>query len=456
VVPGFNDAHCHFFAFVQKLLSIDLSPSSVSSISDIKAVLNHHVQKTPRGEWLFANGYNEFYLAEKRHPTRWDIDEVAPDHPVMLTHRSLHACVLNSLALSMAGITRETPEPPGGLIDRDLATGEPNGILFDMVGYIKDKVLPHLSEAQIQEGTRLADHHLLSQGITSFQDASVTNDFSRWQSFDQLKKSSKLTSRVSVMFGVEALPQFQERGLPLGFGDSQLRLGGVKLMLSEASGRLYPAQADLNQQALTGHKAGFQLAIHAVEPSSIEAAVSALEYVQSELPQLKRRHRIEHCAQCPPPLLERLRALQAVIVTQPAFLYYSGERYLATLSGSQIDWLYPNQSFLNRSLVIAGSSDCPVAPVNPLVGIYAAVTRRAESGERIKAEECITASEALAAYTTGAAYASGEESVKGSITPGKLADMAVLSGDPLSVAPEQIKDIAVEITIVGGKVVWEA
>ena len=123
VVPGFNDAHCHIFSFIRKLRSLDLSPSSVSSIADIKAAIRRRAQSMPPGSWLTGNGYNEFYLAEKRHPNRWDIDEVAPQHPVVLAHRSLHACVLNSLALSLAGITRETPEPPGALIDRDLDTG---------------------------------------------------------------------------------------------------------------------------------------------------------------------------------------------------------------------------------------------------------------------------------------------------------------------------------------------
>ena len=151
-IPGFNDAHCHVFSFIRKLLSLDLSPAAVSSIADIKAVIHRHAQQTPRGTWLVGTGYNEFYLTEKRHPTRRDIDEVAADHPVVLTHRSLHACVLNSLALSLAGITGETPEPPGALIDRDLETGEPNGILFEMLGHIREKVLPPLSEADIEKG----------------------------------------------------------------------------------------------------------------------------------------------------------------------------------------------------------------------------------------------------------------------------------------------------------------
>jgi len=456
LVPGFNDAHCHIFSFIRKLLSLDLSPSSVGSISDIKAAIHHQAQNTPKGKWLIGTGYNEFYLTEKRHPNRRDIDEVAPHHPVVLTHRSLHACVLNSLALSLAGITGETPEPPGGLIDRDLDTGEPNGILFEMVGYIREKVLPSLAEDEMLKGVSLANRHYLSLGITSLQEATAVNDFNRWQTLCRLKETSELESRVSMMFGIEALPHFQQHDLTFGSGDSQLRLGGVKIMLSETTGRVYPFQPELNRQALIAHQAGFQLAIHAVEQSSVEAAIAALEYIRSQLPQAGQRHRIEHCSHCPPQLFKRLSQLQAVIVTQSPFLYYSGERYLATLQASQLQWLYPTRSLLNSGLIVADSSDCPVVPNNPLIGIYAAVTRQAESGHQLPSKECITAGEALAMTTMNGAFASFEECIKGSIAPGKLADMVVLSDDPIKSPPEQIKDIRVEMTIIGGKVVWEA
>jgi len=456
VVPGFNDAHCHIFAFVRKLLSLDLSPSSVGSISEIKAAIYNQVQNTPEGKWLIGTGYNEFYLAERRHPTRWDIDEVAPHHPVILAHRSLHACVLNSLALSLAGITGETAEPPGGLIDRDLDTGEPNGILFEMLGYIREKVLPPLSEDEMLRGISLANRHYLSLGITSLQDATVVNDFGRWQSFCQFKETGKLGSRVSMMFGIESLPRFQQDGLTFGSGDSQLRLGGIKIMLSETTGRVYPSQPELNRQALTAHRAGIQLAIHAVEQSSVEAAITALEYVRDQHPRTRQRHRIEHCSHCPPQLLRRLSQLPAVIVTQSPFVYYSGERYLATLPVSQLRWLYPTRALLNSGLIVADSSDCPVVPDNPLIGVYAAVTRQAESGHQLPPKECITAGEALAMNTINAAFASFEEGIKGTITPGKLADVVVLSDDPVKSLPGKIRDIRVEMTIIGGKVVWEA
>jgi len=456
VVPGFNDAHCHTFSFLRQLLSIDLSPESVRSIADIKAAVHQKAQNTPPGRWLSGTGCNEFYLAEKRCPNRWDIDEVAPSYPVVLAHRSLHACTLNSLALSLAGITRETEDPPGALIDRNLVTGEPTGILFEMLGYIREKVMPPLSEEELNEGIALANQHYLSCGITSLQDATIGNNLGRWQTFRRFKESDRLKSRLYVISGIDAMSQFQEAGLPPGYGDSQLRLGGVKIMVKETTGQLEPSQSELNKQAIAAHKAGFQLAIHAIEPPTVEAAIAALEYVHSHFPQNDRRHRIEHCSVCPPLLLERLRKLRTVIVTQPLFLYYSGERYLATVPADQQPWLYRIKSMLDSGLTVAASSDSPVVPDNPLVGIYAAVTRKAESGQSILSEESISAEQALAMYTANAAYASFEEKVKGSISPGKLADIVILSNDPIISPPEQIKDIRVDMTIIDGKVVWEA
>ena len=454
LVPGFNDAHCHVISFIRKLLSLDLSPSSVGSIADIKTTIRNRVQNIPPGEWLTGTDYNDFYLAEKRHPNRWDIDEVAPHHPVVLSHRSLHACVLNSRALSLAGITKETPEPPGGLIDRDPSTGEPSGLLFNMLSYIRKRVLPPLSEEELTRGMTLANQHYLSYGITSLQEATASNSLERWQIYQRFK--GKLKSRLYMMFGFEALNQFQETGLAFGTGDSQLRLGGTKIMLNETMGQLYPSPPELNQQVLTAHQAGFQLAIHAIEENTIETAITALEYAQRQLPKANRRHRIEHCAECPPRLLKRLTNLQTVIVTQPPFLYYSGERYLAQVPQSQLPWLYRIKSPLSSGLMVAGSSDSPVVPNNPLVGIYAAVTRRAESGQQLLPQERVSAREAIAMYTTNAAYVSFEEDIKGSITPGKLADIVVLSSDPLESPLEQIKDIRVEMTIIGGKLAWEA
>ena len=456
LVPGFNDAHCHIFALVRKLLSIDLSPSAVGSIADIKAAIRQRVKSTPPGSWVTGADYNEFYLAEKRHPTRWDLDEVAPDHPVVLSHRSLHACVLNSLALELAGIGLDTPEPPGGLVERDPTSGQPNGVLFEMLGYIRETVLPPLPDDELTAGMALANKYYLSCGITSLQEASVSGDLGRWQSLRRLKDNGVLESRVLMMFGFDARRQFQEVGLGPGSGDGQLRLGGVKIIIGETTGQLEPPPAELNRQAVTAHRAGYQLAIHAIEQSTVEAAIATLEYVHGLHPESGRRHRIEHCSECPPALLERLSRLPVIIVSQPPFLYYSGERYLATVPPARLPWLYRFRSFIESGLTVAGSSDCPVVPASPLVGMYAAVTRQAENGQAVVAEESITAGQALSLYTVNAAYASFEEDVKGSIAPGKLADMVLLSSDPTAQSPAAIKDIRVEMTVIDGGVVWEA
>jgi predicted amidohydrolase YtcJ len=455
ILPGFNDAHCHLFGAVRKRRTVDLSPESVQSIADIKAAIRKRAQTTPKGEWVVGSDYHEFYLTEKRHPTRRDLDEAAPDHPVALLHRSMHASVLNSKALALAGITRETPEPDGGVIDRELGTGEPSGVLFEMVGYIRQKVLPPLSQNEWDEGIALLDKHYLSMGITSLQEASVSNDYARWEIFRRFRDSGRLKSRVSMMFGFDSLAQFQEKDLSFGSGNSGLRLGGMKFLLSEARGRLQPPLEELKRQALTAHQAGFQLAIHCVEPGTVTAAIETLEYINSRSSIAGRRHRLEHLSECPPELLNRLAKLKAMVVTQPVFIYHNGERYLATVSPERRRWLYRIGSLLKAGLVVAAGSDAPVAPDNPLLGIYAAITRRAETGQELLPQEAVSAERALAMYTTNAAYASFEEDIKGSIVEGKLADMVVLSADPLRSPPEKLKDIRVEMTIIDGEVVWE-
>ncbi|HUT96607.1 MAG TPA: amidohydrolase family protein, partial [Dehalococcoidales bacterium] len=314
VVPGFNDAHCHIFGSIRKLRSIDLGPKSVKSIADIRDAIRKRARNTPPGDWIVGGDYHEFYLAEKRHPTRRDLDKAAPEHPVVLFHRSLHASVLNSTALSMAGITRETPEPAGAVIERELDTGEPSGVLFEMAGYIREKVLPPLSEDELAEGIASLNRHYLSLGITSLQEASVGNDYARWETLKRFKDSGSLRSRVSMMFGFDALAQFQEKGLAFGAGDGRLRVGGLKIILSEARGRLQPPPDELKMRALAAHRAGFQLAIHCVEPGTVEAAVATLEFVASRSSEAGRRHRLEHVSECPPELLKRLAKLEAVVV----------------------------------------------------------------------------------------------------------------------------------------------
>jgi predicted amidohydrolase YtcJ len=457
LIPGFNDAHCHILSFVRQLFSLDLSPASVRSIDDIKTAIRRKIVLTPKGDWVHGSGYNEYYLAERRHPTRWDMDEVSPDHPLIITHRSRHACVLNSLAMHLTGITGESEAPPGGVIERDLDTGEPNGLLFEMLEFIKSKMGTPLSQSEIDWGVAEADRHFLSLGITSLGDATVSNNFSQWQLFGKLKQEGKLHSRINLMPGMAALPEFQSSGLITGWGDEHLRLGNLKVVLSEADGQLFPSQADLNRMVLHAVQSRFQVAFHAVERSTVEAAIIALESLpeQPTGSAFHPRHRIEHCSECPSDLRKRLGRLQTIIVSQPPFLFYHGERYLSQVSLEAQNWLYPFKSLMKCGLKIAGSSDSPIVPGNPLTGIYAAVTRLAENGQGVLPSEAISSRQALEMYTRFAAFATFEEDLKGSLSPGKLADVVMLSADPIQADPAQIKDIFVLSTFIGGRVVWE-
>lgn len=455
IVPGFNDAHCHFFGAMAKRNSLDFSPGRVKSIADIKAALRQRAETAPPGNWIAGSDYHQFNLAEKRHPHRYDLDEAAPDHPVVLFHRSLHVCVLNSRGLALAGITKETPEPSGAVIERELETGEPNGRIFEMVGYIRQKVLPALIGDELAAAVRVASEHCLSRGITSFQEASMGNGHARWELLKGFKDSGELKCRVSMMCGFESLPEFKERGMAFGCGDAGLRLGGMKIILTETKGSLQPPLQELKAQALAAHEAGFQLAVHCIEPSAVAAALETLEYIDSRSSIEGRRHRLEHVSECPPELLKRLQNLKAMVVTQPVFIYQNGDRYLASVAPERQRWLYRIGAWVKAGLTVAGSSDAPVADDNPLIGIYSAATRRTEAGQQLLPDEAVSVPQALAMYTRNAAYASFEENIKGSISPGKLADLVVLSADPLRSAPEELKDIGVEMTVVGGEVVWE-
>jgi predicted amidohydrolase YtcJ len=452
VTPGFCDAHCHFFALIHKLFSLDLSPAAVKSIEDIKEAVRRKTRFSAAGRWISGTDYNEFYLIEKRHPTRYDLDEAAPHHPVILSHRSLHAHVLNSLALKLVGITNETEEPPGGMIDRDLNTGEPNGILYEMRDYLKNRVPTSISADELNWGIAQANQEYLGQGITTIGEASVSNDLNQWLTYQKIKDQGNLKSRIFMMPGIRALEQFQKAGLTTGSGNNKLRIGSLKIVLTEATGQLRPPQKEVNQIVLQASRSGFQVAIHAVESSTVEAAIKALEYAQHYLHRKDWRPRLEHCSECPPELRQRLSQLGAVIVSQPSFLYYSGERYLAQVSPEAQQYLYPFKSLADAGLIVAGSSDSPVVPISPLTGIYAAVTRCAESGKVVLAGERLSIRQALDMYTWNAAYANFAEKSLGSLTPGKLADIVLLSQNPLRSLPEQLKDIRVNMTIVGGEI----
>ena len=455
IVPGFIDSHIHLSAFGESLVTINLGPhNGIRSISDIQVKIRQLSQNRPPGEWIRCGGYDEFYLIEKRHLNRWDLDVASSVHPIKVTHRSGHAHVLNSVALRMTGISRETPDPEGGLIDRNITTGEPTGVLYGMSEFLS-RSIPPLDSRQLDQGIKMASRELLSWGITSIQDASFRNDTACWERLQRWKCKGYLKSRVSMMLGVKAFEKYRKEHFASKIEGEQLRIAGVKIIVDETTGRLNPSQDELNKLVAAIQHSDFQAVIHAIEEPAIEAACIAIEYALQRSPQSDHRHRIEHCSVCPPYLARRLALLGVMVVTQPPFIYYNGDRYLETVAKSQLKSLYPLATLLNNGVHIAGSSDCPVVPPNPLIGIYSAVSRRSEIGKSVLAQEGIKPLDALHMYTDYAARATFEENIKGSITPGKVADLVVLSNDPTKCPTEEIKNIQVEMTVLNGEVVWD-
>ncbi len=454
VLPGWIDSHLHFYGLAETLVTLNVdSRNHIHSISDIQSLIRRASQNLPLGTWIRGKGYHEFYLIEKRHPTRWDLDAATSVHPIKLTHRSGHAHVLNSLALSLVGISKYTPDPPGGMIDRDLRTGEPTGILYGMSDHLS-KLIPPVEQNQLELGVQLANQKLLSSGVTSIQDTTSHNNRERWEIFWSWKERNLLQPRVRMLLGRDGFDDYKNHPFPSYRERQELSVGGVKIIIHEVVGQVTPDQEELNELVLHIHQSGFQAVLHAVEEPTIEAACLAIEYALKRFPRPDHRHRIEHCAICPPPLAKRLASLGIVVVTQPSFLFYHGERYLRTVPESGLKHLYPLSTLIKNGVKVAGSSDSPVSPVNPLIGIYSSISRRAENGELVLPEEGISPLEAISLFTDKAAEASFEEKDKGSITPGKLADLIILNGDPTTAPLDEIKDFKVEMTILAGQVVW--
>ena len=454
ILPGLIDGHLHVRAYAATFVGIDCRPPTVRSLMDLQDVIRQHSHSLPPGQWLMGYGYDEFELAERRHPTRWDLDVVAPNHPVRLAHRSRHAWVLNSLGLAQLGITRGFTAPAGAWVERDAASGEPTGLLIDMDTYVREHLPPLATPERFRSALRQSSQTLLSAGVTTIQDASVANDLAAYETFRTWSADGDIRLRVMLLIGVSSLPEVVAAGFKVGEGAPFLRVQGVKIRLDEASGALYPPPEMVNAQVWSAHCQGFPVAIHAVDLPALVAALHAIRLAQARLPRADLRHRIEHAALCPEVCIDEIADLHVSVVTQPAFLWYHGRRYVAEIDPEQQPWLYRIKSLLARGVPVAGSSDAPVVPPSPLEGVQAAVTRQTPDGHILGADERLSAEEALWLYTQGAAWVCGLESELGSIRCGKRADLVFLAADPTRVPVADISQIPVCMTMVDGVVQW--
>jgi predicted amidohydrolase YtcJ len=360
--------------------------------------------------------------------------------------------VLNSAALRFVGIDQTFHSPLGGSVERNV-TGEPTGVTYELEPFLRT-VIPPLAQADFTAGLKRAGAELLRQGVTSFHDASAGNTLTDLSFFRRLHEEGSLAPRATVMIGVEALPKIIEAGLSPFVGDEHVRLGSVKIMLHESRGVLTPSPEEVAERVLLAHRNGFQVAIHAVEEGPICVALEAIARVQTALPRPDHRHRIEHCSLCPPPLVDAFVETGSVVVTQPGFLHFYGEKYMAEIAPELHGWLYRTKSLLERGVPVVGSSDCPVAPLNPMAALQAALTRQTQNGDIVNEEERLTLAEALELFTTAGAWVGFEERKKGKIAPGKMADLVVLDGDITKIAPEEIGEMTVRTTIINGQIVW--
>ncbi|MCS7386618.1 MAG: amidohydrolase [archaeon GB-1867-005] len=474
VVPGFIDTHIHLIGFGFSLMWIDLRDAT--SIEDIKSKVKSKVEVTPKGRWILGRGWDQDKFIEGRYPTRWDLDEVSPENPVMLRRVCGHICVVNSKALEIAGITKDTPDPEGGKIDRN-ESGEPTGILREKAMQFVWEKIPKPTLEESLEAAEKACKEAVKHGITTVHFVSATPE--EFRLLQILKKMDKLPLKVCLYIKSDCLEHLTKLGVMRGFGDDNLKINGVKLLVDGSLGARTAALSEpyaddpvnpnnmgivvLPYQKLAAivekaHEAGLQLAIHAIGDRAIEMAINAVEAAIKKNPRLDHRHRIEHASVIREDLIKRMSELGMVASVQPRFIisdFWSVDR----VGPRRAKWVYPFKSMMKSGVRIGGGSDCPVDPLDPIYQIYSAVTRG--KFEKIKlyeytANECLTPLEAIRMFTLDAAYLGFEEDIKGSIKVGKVADIVVLSDDPTEIPAEKLKDIEVIMTIVNGAIVYSA
>ena len=477
LLPGFVDSHCHTLGMASSLVGVDCGPDRVDSRESLIDLIRKRADQTSHEEWIKGFGYDESNLEGFGHPTRWDLDKATINHPVRLDHRSGHATVLNSKALDRAGIFRDTPDPMGGIIDRDNFSGEPTGVIYESNGFLRDAIGDTKTDEEFKLGVHRLNQRFVENGITSINDAGYANGWRRWNTFGELRNANLLRCRVSMMVGEECLPEINEQGLSWGSGDSYLWIGHVKLMLTMTTGLLTPDYKDLVDQVVRAHNFGFPVAIHAVEEEAVRTAVNAIS--NSRHPVIKTlegksnpngdnfifcpipRDRIEHCSECPPSLLESIKKSGVVISTQPGFLYWNGDRYLESVDPLLLPSLYPIGELSRFGIPLSFGSDGPVIPLEPWYGIYSAVTGLSRQGhpvigpDDVTKREGVSLSEALKAYSYGGALAEGTEHFKGHLKVGHVADMILLRSNFTDADPIKWLETEVLLTMIGGQIVWE-
>jgi predicted amidohydrolase YtcJ len=474
LLPGFNDAHVHFVDGGRQLDSVQLN--DVTSTDEFVRRIAEQAKKTPKGEWILGGDWDETKWAPPNLPTKEMLDPVTPDNPVLLSRYDGHSVLANSQALRLAGITAQTPDPPGGTIVRD-AQGNPTGDLKDAAIDAAYKVVPPLSHEQRMRAAKRAFEHAASLGVTSVQH--MNPEYADIAIYSELLQNGELTTRIYAAPLITGVDDQAKIGIRHAFGGPYLRIGAVKAYADGSLGsrtayffehfsdepnnrgllsdEMQPLSL-MRDRMMTADAAGLQICTHAIGDQAISMILDLYTDVVKAHRGAERRFRIEHAQHMAEKDFARFAQLDVIASVQPYHAIDDGRWAEARIGHDRASRTYAFRTFLNHGVHLAFGTDWDVAPLNPLLTVYAAVTRATLDGKNPNGwfpEQKLTVAEAVHAYTMGSAYAEFQEKEKGSITPGKLADMVVLSDDIFSIDPVKIRDVKVLKTIVGGKVIWD-
>lgn len=479
VLPGLIDVHTHALQWAQGMIrkEIDASYPQVRSVEHIVRLVRERAAAAPAGEWVIGSGWDNAKLAENRYLTRRDLDSVSPNNPVYLMHVTGHLAAVNSAALALGGITKATADPPGGVIERDPA-GEPTGILKDNAMMLVQAKLPPNSPDVSVRAVKLAAQKALETGLTTIHVIlGPGSSAAEMRAYQEAYQGGQVKLRVQMMPRVRNLKEVEELvrlGLHTGFGNDYLKLGAVKMFADGGMGArtiaIYPPPVegepgnlglliwtpeDMQKAHLMLASAGWQLATHAIGDRAIDEVLDSYAAAMKVLNLRDPRFRIIHAGISTPAVQKRMQDLHVLVDGNPPFVYWIGS-YFQKYGPDRVRWSYPGKSYFEKGIITAGASDVSVTPISPWWGIWAAVARRELlSGQVLAPEERLTAAEALQLYTFNGAYAGFEENDKGSLELGKLADFIVVDRDVLRIPIDQLKDVQVLKTFVGGELVYD-
>lgn len=482
-MPGFIETHNHPAFFGLTLAAqVDAGSPPNETIGDIVDRVAEAVRHAEPGQWVRGYRYDDTLLEDDRHPDRTDLDPAAPDHPVCLMHVSGHFCTLNSVGLRAAGIDRATPDPPGGVIVRD-ESGEPTGVLAETAAFAAYAAMPSPGVSGLADAIELAGGNYLQHGVTTVHDTGVglIGGPDEMAAYRLALTRGRFRTRIQAYLVQDLFPGLSQGELSpvesavAGIGDDRFRVAGVKLWADgsiqgltgcvsdgyacapDKHGLLIFEPDDLGRRVATLHEAGWQVAVHGNGDGAIQAVLDAYGRLGMGGGEEDRRHRIEHCQMVTETQLDRMAETGILASFFIKHLYYWGDRHRDRFLGAErASRLNPLASAQAHGIAYGLHSDTPVVPVSPMEGVWCAVRRMTGDGRELGPEQRVDVETALRGYTSQAAHLAFEENDKGSLTPGRLADIAVLSKDPTRVDPDDIRSVEVEATIVGGELVWDA